>query len=352
MKNVYLFDLFANGLAWSTSFHKSLHDINIQVYLFTWPFLGLVWHKKLWEKCRGLDALPENVDEFIKQQKVRKEQDRTDEKRRRRRRRVLEMLTGTNYKASMYSASVSVHVWLCVVLWLQVAWRALGWPRFQSARRRCWHWGTRLGLFARRQDMPSSIKTPGTVLRTARRPLRSICLSPMSVFFRPLLVFHLINTLTPLQRFLRLTGETSHCIRATKATSALSPHAGICSRRRVRRSLQRTCKRYGRLFKSTSHTVWLLLLKVNTMLDTVYYYFYLAFCSSFTVLNSAFIDGAIEWSVWFEWCTIKVVCAVYALIFIHKTSLSSQVFLIYETNVCRVLMICVILYWKCSLGCL
>lgn len=38
--------------------------------------------------------------------------------------------------------------------------------------------------------------------------------------------------------------------------------------RRVSMSFQRTCKRHGRIFKSTPQTVWLLLLKVN-MSDTL-----------------------------------------------------------------------------------
>lgn len=42
----------------------------------------------------------------------------------------------------------------------------------------------------------------------------------------------------------------------------LFPYTEKCHRRNVSTSLQRNCTRYGRLFESTPHTVWLLLLKV------------------------------------------------------------------------------------------
>lgn len=87
--------------------------------------------------------------------------------------------------------------WVCMsdcvsIPSLQVPLRAPEWPRFQSARRLCWHWGSRLGPLARGLDMPSSRKPVGTVLRAGRSPPRSVRLFLVYVLLRPLLFFHSI----------------------------------------------------------------------------------------------------------------------------------------------------------------
>lgn len=49
----------------------------------------------------------------------------------------------------------------------------------------------------------------------------------------------------------------------TAFLSFLFPYTGNCRRRKVSTSLQKNCTRYGRLFETTSQTVWFLLVKVK-----------------------------------------------------------------------------------------
>lgn len=95
---------------------------------------------------------------------------------------------------------------VCQLCWLQVPWRALGWPRFQSARRLCWLWGSLIRPLARRPDTPSSRKQ-GIRFFPVYVLLRPCSSSTPSTISNP----HLINKLTPLQ--LLSTHVSAHLLR-------------------------------------------------------------------------------------------------------------------------------------------
>lgn len=143
------------------------------------------------------------------------------------------MLIGTNYKVCLWVCRAD---WVSIILLFQVAWRALRWRRFQSAPGLCWRWGSRSGPSTRRWDTASSSTPAGTLLREDHSPRRSIVCFPVYVLLRPLLFFHSINNIYPLQaswigslHCCCYYYHVSPCLLGRHGTAELYTHASICS---------------------------------------------------------------------------------------------------------------------------
>lgn len=159
-------------------------------HLLTWPSVGQVWHKKLLELCREKQKCL-HLDSEGKKNGMWQQQRGRSYKR-------TSVRGGAGWCSwGPITRPVCVCVYACLdcapTLLLQVPWRAPGWPRFPSAHRLCWHWGTGLGPLAWRPDMTPSSQPVGAAPRARRRPPGSVMMLPAYAALRPLLSFHSIN---------------------------------------------------------------------------------------------------------------------------------------------------------------